>query len=157
MISLLIVDCRHSPARLQLVRLLARLSPRRDDHAILIVVSHSAIAPTVEYHCAPPLAPRVATSGAMESVPPPGLADARGTAVRLTLHSQASPLLDAGYLEGSGIDSVVAGWMESRECKSMGHSHWPECQPDAVLERLCDEQFDGGCECGQFGIGFTWH
>ncbi len=31
--------------------------------------------------------------------PPPGLVPARGTAVRLTLHNQLSPLLDAGYLE----------------------------------------------------------
>lgn len=32
-------------------------------------------------------------------IPPPGLVPARGTAVRLTLHNQLSPLLDAGYLE----------------------------------------------------------
>ena len=32
-------------------------------------------------------------------IPPPGLATSRGTAVRLTLHHQLSPLLDAGYLE----------------------------------------------------------
>lgn len=32
-------------------------------------------------------------------IPPPGLTTSRGTAVRLTLASQLSPLLDAGYLE----------------------------------------------------------
>jgi hypothetical protein len=32
-------------------------------------------------------------------IPPPGLAASRGTAVRLTLSNQLSPLLDAGYLE----------------------------------------------------------
>jgi hypothetical protein len=32
-------------------------------------------------------------------IPPPGLVPARGTAVRLTLHNQLSPLLDDGYLE----------------------------------------------------------
>jgi len=32
-------------------------------------------------------------------IPPPGLAASRGTAVRLTLTNQLSPLLDAGYLE----------------------------------------------------------
>ncbi len=32
-------------------------------------------------------------------IPPPGLTGARGTAVRLTLENQLSPLLDAGYLE----------------------------------------------------------
>lgn len=32
-------------------------------------------------------------------IPPPGLTGARGTAVRLTLSNQLSPLLDAGYLE----------------------------------------------------------
>ena len=32
-------------------------------------------------------------------IPPPGLTSARGTAVRLTLTNQLSPLLDAGYLE----------------------------------------------------------
>ncbi len=32
-------------------------------------------------------------------IPPPGMVAARGTAVRLTLHTQLSPLLDAGYLE----------------------------------------------------------
>ncbi len=32
-------------------------------------------------------------------IPPPGLTDARGTAVRLTLTNQLSPLLDAGYLD----------------------------------------------------------
>jgi hypothetical protein len=32
-------------------------------------------------------------------IPPPGLTVSRGTAVRLTLTSQLSPLLDAGYLE----------------------------------------------------------
>ena len=32
-------------------------------------------------------------------IPPPGLVPARGTAVRLTLHNQLSPLLDVGYLE----------------------------------------------------------
>jgi hypothetical protein len=34
-------------------------------------------------------------------IPPPGLTTARGTAVRLTLTNQLSPLLDAGYLEES--------------------------------------------------------
>jgi hypothetical protein len=33
-------------------------------------------------------------------IPPPGLADSRGTAVRLTLTNQLSPLLDAAYVEG---------------------------------------------------------
>src|SRR5688572_25508588 len=32
-------------------------------------------------------------------IPPPGLAASRGTAVRLALTNQLSPLLDAGYLE----------------------------------------------------------
>jgi hypothetical protein len=32
-------------------------------------------------------------------IPPPGLTSSRGTAVRLTLTNQLSPLLDAGYLE----------------------------------------------------------
>src|SRR6202163_1381135 len=32
-------------------------------------------------------------------IPPPGLTGSRGTAVRLTLTNQLSPLLDAGYLE----------------------------------------------------------
>ena len=32
-------------------------------------------------------------------IPPPGLTASRGTAVRLTLTNQLSPLLDAGYLE----------------------------------------------------------
>src|ERR1700704_3408654 len=32
-------------------------------------------------------------------IPPPGLTTSRGTAVRLTLTNQLSPLLDAGYLE----------------------------------------------------------
>src|SRR6266545_969931 len=32
-------------------------------------------------------------------IPPPGMTSARGTAVRLTLTNQLSPLLDAGYLE----------------------------------------------------------
>lgn len=32
-------------------------------------------------------------------IPPPGLTDARGTAVRLTLENQLSPLLDTGYLD----------------------------------------------------------
>src|SRR6195256_6151448 len=32
-------------------------------------------------------------------IPPPGLTVSRGTAVRLTLTNQLSPLLDAGYLE----------------------------------------------------------
>jgi hypothetical protein len=32
-------------------------------------------------------------------IPPPGLVDSRGTAIRLTLTNQLSPLLDAGYLE----------------------------------------------------------
>jgi hypothetical protein len=32
-------------------------------------------------------------------IPPPGLTGTRGTAVRLTLENQLSPLLDAGYLE----------------------------------------------------------
>jgi hypothetical protein len=32
-------------------------------------------------------------------IPPPGLTDSRGTAVRLTLSNQLSPLIDAGYVE----------------------------------------------------------
>jgi hypothetical protein len=32
-------------------------------------------------------------------IPPPGLTASRGTAVRLTLTNQLSPLLDAGYLD----------------------------------------------------------
>src|SRR6202158_242749 len=32
-------------------------------------------------------------------IPPPGLTASRGTAVRLTLTNQLSPLLDAGYIE----------------------------------------------------------
>jgi hypothetical protein len=34
-------------------------------------------------------------------IPPPGLTDSRGTAVQLILTNQLSPLLDAGYLEGT--------------------------------------------------------
>lgn len=34
-------------------------------------------------------------------IPPPGLTASRGTAVRLTLTNQLSPLLDAGYIEGT--------------------------------------------------------
>src|SRR5947208_8205613 len=32
-------------------------------------------------------------------IPPPGMTESRGTAVRLSLTNQLSPLLDAGYLE----------------------------------------------------------
>jgi len=32
-------------------------------------------------------------------IPPPGMTGSRGTAVRLTLTNQLSPLLDAGHLE----------------------------------------------------------
>jgi hypothetical protein len=32
-------------------------------------------------------------------IPPPGLTGSRGTAVRLTLENQLSPLIDPGYLE----------------------------------------------------------
>src|SRR5438094_8484586 len=45
------------------------------------------------------MAPGVPVSGAVEVDAPPGLTTSRGTAVRLMLTNQLSPLLDAGYLE----------------------------------------------------------
>src|SRR5438094_4136178 len=45
------------------------------------------------------MAPGVPVSGAVEVDAPPGLTTSRGTAVRLTLSNQLSPLLDAGHLE----------------------------------------------------------
>jgi hypothetical protein len=47
--------------------------------------------------------------------------------------------------------------MASRDCKSMGHSHWPELSLTPFWNGFAMSISTVDANVGQFGIGFRWH